>query len=307
MKRVIEILMFCVIIFFTFLSFINFSFAQVVDLSNIAWDNIKNVSIVPIWWGNTKSEITNLSFSVLHTIKLILGWVILIYIVYIWIQMIMAMWAEDKLKWSKNQLYYTLLAFLFINIPGQLYDMFSGKNDGATRNVTESTTYKGVDLETSSNIIVNFWNWNLTMGDWVIPFVKALLAWVVIIMLIIAWINLIMSKWDEEKRKKAKWRFLYSGFWLVFLWVIEAWTRFAYTWEIKTWQWIFAQLMNLAIFFAGPTVIVFLIYGWFLFITSSWDEAKSKKWIAILKNTFLAVIILLASYTFLKDLVDFVV
>jgi hypothetical protein len=276
------------------------SFAKVVQ--NIpVWDNITKISINPIWWDNMLSQINNLWFSLLHTVKVILWWVILIYLIYIWINMIVSMWSDDKTKNLKNKLYYTLVAFLFINIPGQIYSLFIWRQRDATE-----ITHDFTDVtETKWNMFVNFESWDSIVGDWLIPFVKILIAWVVVIMLIIAWINMIMARWDTEKNKKAKNRFLYAWFWLIFLWVIESWVRFVYTWDIKQWQWIFAQLMNIAIFFAWPTVIFFLILWWFYYITSAWDENKAKKWIAILKNTVLATLILLACYTFLLDLISF--
>jgi succinate dehydrogenase hydrophobic anchor subunit len=91
----------------------------------------------------------------------------------------------------------------------------------------------------------------------------------------------------------------------VFLWVIQSWTYVAYSWNIPKWQSLFSQLSNLALFFTWPVAIFFLVYGGFLYITSAWDEGKAKKWTTIIKNTFIAVIILLASYAFLKDLWDF--
>lgn len=51
--------------------------------------------------------------------------------------------------------------------------------------------------------------------------------------------------------------------------------------------------------------IFFLILGGYYYITSAGDEEKAKKGKGIVVNTFIATIILIASYTFLKDLADF--
>lgn len=66
-------------------------------------------------------------------------------------------------------------------------------------------------------------------------------------------------------------------------------------------------MANLALFFAGPTAIFFLTLGAWYYITSGGDEERAKKGKSIVINTFIAVIILLASYTFLIDLSDFTV
>lgn len=78
-----------------------------------------------------------------------------------------------------------------------------------------------------------------------------------------------------------------------------------YSGDIGRGQGIFAQLSNLALFFAGPTAIFFLLLGGYYFITSAGNDEKVKKGKSIVVNTFIAVIILLASYAFLKDLADF--
>lgn len=79
----------------------------------------------------------------------------------------------------------------------------------------------------------------------------------------------------------------------------------AYAGDIPKGAGIFAQLSNMALFFAGPVAIFFLILGAYYYITSGGDEERAKKGKTIVINTFIATIILLASYTFLKDLADF--
>ncbi len=282
-----------------------YSFAHAwVDMWNLNADPIRNVSIAPVWWSGFSEKLNNATFSVLHTIKVIFSWIILAYLVFLWFQMIMAMWDESKLSAAKRQIYYTLIAFLFINIPWQVYWVFSWKNN---EDVTSKWQFTSVTTSNSdSNIIVNFFNWNSTVENWIISFIKVIIIWLVTMLFIMAWIWLISSHWNEEKRKKARTRFINWVLWLIFIWVIQAWTTVAYSWDIPKWQWLFSQLANLALFFAGPITIFFLILWWFYYITSAWDEGKTKKWLAILKNTFIAVIILLAWYAFLKDLSDFI-
>ena len=91
----------------------------------------------------------------------------------------------------------------------------------------------------------------------------------------------------------------------MFLGVLQAWISVVYAGDIPHGQSMFASLANLALFFAGPTAIFFLTLGAWYYITSAGDEEKAKKGKSIVINTFIAVIILLASYTFLKDLADF--
>jgi len=79
------------------------------------------VSLVIIGWGweDPVYAINQIGFSLLTTAKLILQWILVIYIVYIGAMMIMSMGNnEEQLSNSKRQLWYTLIGLLFINIPG---------------------------------------------------------------------------------------------------------------------------------------------------------------------------------------------
>lgn len=61
----------------------------------------------------------------------------------------------------------------------------------------------------------------------------------------------------------------------------------------------------LALYFAGPVAVFFLIWGGYYYITSGGDEERTKKGKNIIVNTFIATLILLASYSFLADLINF--
>lgn len=282
----------------------SFVSAGVVDMWKI-WNGsaISDVSYNPVGWWDSLDKINNWWLSMIHTAKVVLSWVMLIYLVYLGFMMVMAMWAEDKLTTTKRQIYYTLISFLFINVPGQLYALFTWK---VNEDVTSKTKYSDVTISNSDgNIFINFFNWWSTVENGVIAFIKVIVVALVILQFMMAWISLISSVGNEEKLKKARTRFLNGIYWLIFIWLIQSWIYVAYSWDIPKWQSLFAQMLNLAMFFAWPTAVFFLVLGWFHYITSAWDEAKTKKWIAIIKNTVVAVIILLASYAFLKDLADF--
>lgn len=287
---------------------INFSYvsAWVADMSKIwGWSNISNVSYNPIWWWDALEKLNNWWLSILHTTKVVLSWVMLIYLVYLGFMMVMAMWADDKLSATKRQIYYTLISFLFINIPWQLYSLFSDK---VNNDATIKPNYTNVIKANSNwNLFVNFFNWWNTVESWIIAFVKVLIIWLVILQFVMAWISLISSAGNEDKLKKARTRFLNWVYGLVFIWLIQTWVYVSYSWDIPSWQTLFAQIMNLWLFFAWPVAVFFLILWGFHYITSAWDETKAKKWIAILKNTVVASVILLACYSFLKDLADFII
>lgn len=306
MLKSIKKILLTVVISFCVISIFTQCYAWVVKMNDIWWKSeIQNVSMWPVGWDNSLEKINNSVLSIFHTVKVVMGWVILLYLIYLGFQMMMAMWAEDKLWATKKQIYYSLLAFLFINIPGEIYWLFSWKkNDDVTGKVID---YRDVNNSWNGNMFINWENWNTTVkGDqWIIWFVKVALVGIVILIFLMAWVALISSWGNEDKKKKARYRFINWVLGLIFIWVIEVWTYVIYQWDVKEWQNVFAQLSNMALFFAWPIAIFFLVMGWFYYITSAWDEWKTKKWVMIIKNTFLAVIILLASYAFLRDLADF--
>jgi hypothetical protein len=121
--------------------------------------------------------------------------------------------------------------------------------------------------------------------------------------IILAWIRIMTSRWREDQISEAKNKILWSLIWLIFIWFIDAWQRFAYTWNIGDWKDIFETVANLALFLAAPTVIFFLSLAWYYYITAAWDEEKTKKWKNIIINVVIATVILLISCVFLYDLI----
>jgi len=73
---------------------------------NIPWEEaIKKSSIEIDTSWDIVTNINTIWFSLLSTVKLILEWILVIFIVYIWIQMIWSMWDdEDTLSKAKKQL-----------------------------------------------------------------------------------------------------------------------------------------------------------------------------------------------------------
>ena len=147
--------------------------------------------------------------------------------------------------------------------------------------------------------VFNFW---YTFWDQIVGFIEVLILAIAIVMIIYEWIKLITSRGREEKITEAKNKITYSILALVFVWTIEAWKNFAFSFEVSEGINIFSNLADLALFFAAPVAFFFLTMAWYYYITSAWDEEKIKKAKSIVINTVLATLILLAAYTFLLDL-----
>lgn len=106
--------------------------------------------------------------------------------------------------------------------------------------------------------------------------------------------------------KSAKTRVIYSVLGLIFLLFVDTWSQAVMdTNIIRSLTGVTGRLFQLAIFFAGPFAVFFLIYGAYYYITSAGDEERIKKGKNIVINTFIAGLILIAAYAFLRDLANF--
>jgi hypothetical protein len=217
--------------------------------------------------------------------------------------MITSMWSdeEDLSRW-KRILRYSLIWMLFINMPWTIYNAIKWDRANVSWWVWWGSWWG--DPSSLQNLFINT-EFATTINNTVIKFLKIWLVWIAVIVIIWSWISIIISRWKEDKLSEAKNKILWSIIWLIFVWFIEIWQRFVYTWDIKdAWTDIFKTIANLALFLAAPTAIFFLCLAWYYYITAGWDQEKTKKWKSIIVNVVIATVILLVSYIFLIDLRD---
>ncbi len=300
MKKLLKILIISTILSIIIIG-LNSVFASPIQ---IPWESSiqkESININTTW--DIKTDINNTWFKLLSIVKIILEWIFIIFIVYAWWQMIMSMWDnEEKLSDSKRQLWYWLIALIFINIPWTLYQAF------------RKDTYWNIDwrinkwwFSTNSldwNIFINPFNFWFTFEDHIIWFFKITIFASAILMFIIASYKVMLSKWNEEEVWKAKKFFLYWILALIFAGIIDVWKSVIFNWSVSEGINLFSKLANIALFFAWPVAIFFLTLAWYYYITSNWDDEKVKKSKSIVINTVLWTLIILASYSFLLDLAN---
>ena len=218
--------------------------------------------------------------------------------------MIMSMGSdEEQLSASKRQIWYSLVALVFINIPWTLYESFY--KDGSTTVGSKITTgaFEEASTDTTGNLFFDFYVFGYTVNNQIVVFLEIMIFIAAIFMLTLAGINLLVSRGREEKMKEAKNKIIYTILALIFVWIIEAWKRPAFNGEISDGVTLFGSLVNLALFFAAPVAIFFMTLAAYYYITANGEEEKVKKAKNIIVNTVFATLILLAAYTFLLDLV----
>lgn len=76
---------------------------------------------------STDVKLKSAAFKLLASAKVILNGLAVIYLVYVGTMMIIAYGDDGELSKQKKQLMYTIVAFLFVNIPGQIYSIFADK------------------------------------------------------------------------------------------------------------------------------------------------------------------------------------
>lgn len=297
MKKIILKIFFILTIFFWSCSFSNAWNITFEDASD-ATSKISSVSIDKKSWS-VETQVQNITYNIFKTVKIIIGWLFVIYIVYTWTMMIMSMWDDEKrLSSAKKNLRYAIVWLLFINIPWLLYNSFTNKmtTDDVTSALWDTRTIFDRNIFMNSDV---FWN---TLAS-IITFLEITIVVISVFMIVLTWIKMILSAWEEKAMTEWKQKILWSLAWLVFIWIMEAWRNIVFIWDFKKdWQDLFATLVNLALFFAWPIAIFFISLAWYYYITSGWDEEKVKKAKSIIINTVIATLILLWMYTVLLDL-----
>lgn len=261
-------------------------------------EDIKQVSIVVGAEGNNVVDLgQNFGMRILAFWKVVISWMALIFIVMIGVYMVVFSDSEEKIKAQKKQIVYVLIGFLFLNIPWVLYSVIDPS--------TASGTTIGSASWTDTSL---FWyTANLPGFVWTLVWFFRVFAYgVAILMLTWGFFRLILSSGDEEQVKSAKSRVIYSSLGLVFLLFVDVWVRMLTGGDLaEDIPGVAGTFFQLALFFAAPTAIFFIIYGAYYYITSAWDEERVKKGKNILINTFIASLILIAAFSFLSDLIKF--
>ncbi|NUJ97441.1 hypothetical protein HGA92_01485 [Candidatus Gracilibacteria bacterium] len=293
-------------IIFLFLSIIGVglyyenSFAGAIDIPKQT--SLSNVSIKYSGSSDITGTLNDLGFSILQTVKVILQGLLILFLVYVGVQMIISMGDDKQLGNAKKQIMYSLIGLLFINIPGTLYDAFHKDTNSSTSlgGYIGKTAFESSDND--NNIFINYFSFGETFNDNILGFLKVLIFGIAVFMITYAGIEIMTSRERKERISEGKEKIIYSILALIFLGFIEAWKTVAFSGNISDGVNLFETFANLALFFAGPVAIFFLTIAGYYYITSNGKEERVKKAKSIVVNTILATLILLASYTFLLDL-----
>lgn len=273
-----------------------------------SWDGVENIkkhSIEVVTTNDIVQNTQDIGFSLLTTLKVIMQWVLLIYVVYIGVQMILSMWNdEEQLSQAKRQIRYALVGLVFINIPWDIYESFNSDTkwniDG---NIWYSSWLKSPG-SSDSNLFIDTFDFWYTLNGNIIGFLEVAAFGLAVLVITLAGIKMLTSRGQDDQITEAKNKIIWSTIGLVSIGFIEAWKSLVYKGKVSDGTTFFETIANLALFFAGPIAIIFLTLWAYYYITANGDEDKTKKAKSIVVNTLIATVILLASYTFLLDLAN---
>jgi predicted nucleic acid-binding Zn ribbon protein len=262
------------------------------------------VSINVSNWGGTDiySTTRGLGLQILRWVKLLVSGIALIWLVILGANMVVFSENEEKIKSQRTQITYMLIGFLFLNIPSLVYTIFFWDTLG-------SSTISGEVIWDST--VINFWDAGTFLSAngflyQLIWFFEVFIFGVAILMFTYGFFRLMLSAWDEEVRKKARNQITYGILALLFVSFVRYWgTVIAKGDFFQEYATIGGKILGLALYFAPPVAIGFLVYAAFMMITSWGDEERVKKAKSIFLNVFIAALILLWVYSFVSDLANF--
>lgn len=240
------------------------------------------------WWVPTLAKDNNIWemskeawYKFINWFRYIFSAVLVIYIVYAWIQMILSQGTDDdSLNKSKTSLWHAVIGLIFVNFPVEIYQYMNWKN---------------------WNIFLALDSFSSWLLKYILVALQILIWWICIFILVFEWIQVIAKK-DEEALNNAKNKIKWVVLWLIFIWFIELWRMFIITWDIWRAKWIFGSVWSLALYIAWPVALFFLSLAWYYYIFAWWDEEKAKKWKSIIINTSIWIILVLCVYILLNDI-----
>lgn len=271
---------------------------------DIPWgDMIRDVSISgPIESAVDIDSARNFWLQILGMARIVISGIALIFMVVVGARIIIFSDSEEETKKFKSQLLYTMLGFLFLNVPTVIYDVFGPSVERG--DFAQWGTWW--DIEGGSA----FWNVTGFNGFFsgLLDFLKVFIFWLAVVFFTWWAFELVISRWRDDKREVAQNRLVYGVLALVFLWFVEGWTRWIAAPDgnfMRNVQDVAWSAFSIAFFFAAPVAIFFLILWAYYYFTSWGEEERAKKGKSIIINTIIATIILIASLSFIQELVGF--
>lgn len=256
---------------------------------------------------NWKTTVTDIFVSIAFAIKNVVLLIATIFLIISVINVFLANWDDASVKKWKNNIVYTTIWIFFMQIAFMIWDALLVENPTGVSTI-------GADLGW------NFWNKIISP---IVGFIQWWASFAFMAMMFYAFYIIVTGGWDEDKLKKWKSTFFMAliGFLMIQLpyrivgalyggipdcssSISNMWSysqnpcRIADGWSANFNEWVslVADIFKYINSFLTLACVILVIYAGFLYMTSSWEESKTKKAKNIIIYIAIGLILLVASH-----------
>lgn len=301
MKKLISIIFLSLTVFLI-------SFVPVfADTTNVWWDkawsqNKWNAEYVDwakwwsssfFWWSLTWEKwVEWLTFTIARDMKTVFIALAVVYMFVLVLRLFFGQWNEDDLKKWRLWILWTTIWIILMQIS---YVAFIAINDKAVWAWTAQDLTKMV----------------LEQIIWLLEVATSFLFIAVAIM---AFYRIITSWGSEDGYKKWISTIINAIIWFLLVKISATLVKSIYWWKANcTWSIgqqnctvetapdlsattkIIASIIQYITWFVSIITLLLIVYAWFMILTSSWDEAKVKKWKSVIKFIIIWMIMIASS------------
>ncbi len=156
-----------------------------------------------IWWELAYSLIENLIDPLLMALETITAIFFMAIAIYSFYRIITANGNEEKIKSWRMSVLYAIIWYIVMKFARTMVSSMYGRINCESSN---SSCLWNPDLWEVTSIVITIINW-----------ANSFIAIIVILILIYAWFNIMLSWWDDEKIKRWKNTIIYIIIWLIIL------------------------------------------------------------------------------------------
>ena len=152
----------------------------------------------------------NLIWPLINLLQTLASFFFIAIAIYAFYRLVTANWNEEAASNAKKTIWFALIWFLIVSLARQIVEAFYGQINCQPYNIwtiiIEWSCRNIQDLSSGVQIIIDIINW-----------LNAFVAIVVVLMILYAWAQILLSAWDEEKLKKSKNSLIFIAIWIFIL------------------------------------------------------------------------------------------
>ncbi len=180
-------------------------------IMQLAYSFVLTLYAKSLWQATAVDLINNIINPLIWFIETLASFFFLAIAIFSFYRLVTAHGKEDEIKRAKMSIVYAIMWFVLIILAKTIVEWVYGKLDCKSRKIAWFDIVKtdciwDAQLSDLTSSVITVINWANSF------------IWVITVLLIIyAWFTVIMSRWEEEKIKKAKSTIIYIAIWLFLL------------------------------------------------------------------------------------------